>query len=209
MIQFDSTFEAIGRLPEFDESVVKVEPMFFNSDVSFCYRFGGPITKAFLRALPSGWENGIFDSRVHMLMKGWYPCIPGWHHDDVPRSASNGQPNYFNPEYRSEHIMATVNGDICPTKILNETIWVNDIREGDLVYKTWDKEIRERHSFRAENAKSNELYLFDWQSFHCGQKALKTGWRWFGRISRNTFRKPTNEIRTQVQVYLESVNEGW
>lgn len=37
------------------------------------------------------------------------------------------------------------------------------------------------------------------------------GWRWFGRISRNTDRVKTvtNEIRMNAQVYLEFPMEGW
>ena len=46
---------------------------------------------------------------------------------------------------------------------------------------------------------------------HTGQRANKSGWRWFIRLSRNTDRQKhmTNELRRQVQVYLEPATEGW
>jgi len=33
----------------------------------------------------------IIDVKVHMLMPGQYPCIPGWHLDMVPRDKDNNQ----------------------------------------------------------------------------------------------------------------------
>src|ERR1700749_4013133 len=69
--------------------VLKNEPMFFNSDLNFAYEAGGPATRSFIDALPDGWkaEPAVIDTRVHMLMPGWFPAIPGFHHDDVPRPA--------------------------------------------------------------------------------------------------------------------------
>jgi ribosomal protein L4 len=42
-----------------------------------------------------------------------------------------------------------------------------------------------------------------------GTRAVKNGWRLFIRASWNTDRKPTNEFRRQVQVYMENPMEGW
>ena len=41
-------------------------------------------------------------------------------------------------------------------------------------------------------------------------EGVGAGWRWFGRLSRNTdrVRKITNEVRQQAQVYLEFPMEG-
>ena len=60
-------------------------------------------------------------------------------------------------------------------------------------------------------AKDRTLVYFDWQSFHSGTKCISNGWRWFGRVSRNSDRvkKVTNEIRVNAQVYLEFPMEGW
>lgn len=42
-------------------------------------------------------------------------------------------------------------------------------------------------------------------------RANKDGWRWFARVSQSTNRADfiTNEIRNQVQVYMEFPMEGW
>lgn len=116
MIKFKSQIKLLGAMPSFDENIVKNEPMFFNASPIFAYENGGPITKAFLELTGMLDKPCVIDTRVHMLMKGWYPCIPGWHHDDVPRTTSTGQPNYKTPEYFAKHILGLVNGDICPTQ---------------------------------------------------------------------------------------------
>ena len=100
-MQFISTYLKRGDFfCNFPTEVIKNEPMFFNCDLAYAFKHGGEITKTFIAGLPEDWisYNPVLDSRVHMLMKNWYPCIPGYHHDDVPRSTSTGQPNYLSPE---------------------------------------------------------------------------------------------------------------
>lgn len=210
-------------LNQFSENDIKIEPMFFNASVDFAYDKGGPITKAFLEVMCSGWEKGVFDSRCHMLMPGWYPAIPGWHHDDVPRPSkiptgqhfmTAGQPDYNNSKYESRHIMGLVNGVICPTQFIFGKCEMQDVPPGELVYRQWHKEIEaliKEEKVKVIDCPDNHLVAFDWQAFHTGVKAVKNGWRWFGRISTNTDRMDniTNEIRRQVQVYLEFPMEGW
>ena len=198
--------------------------MHFNSDFKYAYENGGEITRSFLDALPEDWKNEplVFDSRVHMLMPGWYPAIPGWHHDDVPRAEiptgqhfiTGGQPDYDNPRYKSEHILGLVNAEICPTEFAIGNCLMPKIKEGDLIYREWHKEVElliEDNILQKHECEDRYLYHFDWQAFHSGTKAISNGWRWFGRVSRNTERvnKVTNEIRVNCQVYLEFPMEGW
>lgn len=205
----------------FTQDVVKNEPMIFNANISWAKGNGGPITRAFIQAFENDCEENdiqhgdcVFDSRVHMLMPGWYPCIPGWHHDDVPRSRGDGQPNYESPEYFSKHVMALVGADVCPTEFAIGSINI-DIPETGIVYEQWHSQIDEAirlgklQSLRIDE--SGRLVYFDAHSFHQGTRAVKGGWRWFGRISWNTerIRHMTNEIRNQVQVYLEYPHKGW
>lgn len=203
---------------------VKQEPMFFNADLGYAFTHGGPITRAFIEALPPDWVNNkaVFDSRVHMLMPGWYPAIPGWHHDDVPRPIippgqhfiTAGQPDYDNPRYRAEHIMGLVNAQVCPTKFALGNCTMPAIPEGELIYRRWHVEVEallKDGSLQLVEAPTNKLIHFDCDTFHTGDKAVSNGWRWFGRVSRNTDRlsQITNEMRQQVQVYLEFPMEGW
>lgn len=211
---FDSRIARGPFLPDFTQEQVKNEPMLFSCDWRAAQDLGGPLTQAFLARLGESWENEgvIIDSRVHMLMPGWFPCIPGWHHDDVPRERSDGQPNYHNPSYRSEHVMALVGGDICPTQFALGRHRLPDVPVGNVYYRDWhpmvDAQIASGNLDRVD-VPSNQLVFFDWQTMHQGQRARGNGWRWFIRASRNTTRLPTNELRRQVQVYLEAPMDGW
>lgn len=224
-VRFNSQVKQLGRFA--DESTndsIKTEPMFFNCDLQFAYENGGAITKSFIEALPTEWKvsKTIFDSRVHMLMPGWYPAIPGFHHDDVPRPkipvgqhfASAGQPDYDNMRYKSEHILGLVNASICPTVFACGQCEMPFIQDGELIYRKWNsvvEQLLKDGELSQIQAQDRTLYAFDWETFHTGQKAISNGWRWFGRVSRNTDRvnEVTNEIRQQVQVYLEFPMEGW
>lgn len=212
-MRFHSKLAYVGKFnSDWCVDTVKNEPMFFNCDLAYAYTHGGAITRSFIETLPEEWIscNPVLDSRVHMLMKDWYPCIPGWHHDDVPRSTATGQPNYTSPEYFSEHLMGLVNGDVCPTLFVQDTIEVSDPDPSVLQYEKWHKEI-EAISPNIVSAESGKYIQFDADTFHTGTKAVSSGWRWFIRLSRNTARQQnmTNEIRRQVQVYLENPIQGW
>lgn len=203
---------------------IKNERMFFNADLDFAAQFGGEITRSFIASLPPEWREGpaVFDSRVHMLMPGWFPAIPGFHHDDVPRPEipvgqhfiTAGQPDYENPRYHSDHICGLVNASVAPTEFALGDCTMPAIPEGGLIYRAWHAEVErllDEGKLARWQAPDRQLIRFDWQCFHTGTKALSNGWRWFGRVSRNTERtsKITNEIRSQVQVYLEFPMEGW
>lgn len=220
----DSRWETLpGRMQERDVLEVKNEPMLFNCDPQGAYSNGGPLTREFLLMLPDEWRDVpiVVDSRVHMLMPGWYPCIPGWHHDDVPRTRSDGQPNYGPGEFRSEHIMALVGGDICPTAFaLGEADFIEPAL-GDVIYAKWHHDVQGKlwgGELVQELVPSNRLIAFDDRTWHRGSAAVYSGWRFFIRASR--YYAPdgtpvprgnprTNEVRRQVQVYLDNVNSGW
>lgn len=222
---FDSSFVVGNPLPTFTQGEVKNEPMLFNCSLEAAMSLGGPITRSFILQTVRDSLNdnfarpAVIDTRVHMLMPGWFPCIPGFHHDDVPRTRSDGQPNYDTPEYRSTHVMALVNGDICPTEFAVGKITLPEIPIGEgLVYKKWHpiveelirtSELNNTHDVQRMPVPTNKLIYFDDHAIHQGVRAVNGGWRWFGRITYGSDRKPTNETRRQVQVYLEFPMEGW
>jgi hypothetical protein len=212
-----------GVVPEFDQLTIKNEPMLFNCDYEHALELGGPVTKTVLSNLPRDWRDVplVIDSRVHMLMPGWIPCIPGWHHDDVPRTREDGQPNYGPDQPRSQHIVCLLNGDICPTAFATGTLDFAMPGLGKVIYgelhEVVEQAIHDGH-LTLSHAPSNRLVLFDDRTWHTGTSALSNGWRFFIRISRyfSPAGQPiargnerTNELRRQVQVYLPAVNGGW
>lgn len=225
--RFSSAYHVGDSLGDFSEKVVKDEPMFFSATPRFAYDKGGIITRTFLRTalaeLGTQWcfdeqNKGLcFDSRVHMLMPGWFPCIPGWHHDDVPRSRFDGQPNYDTPEFSSKHCLALINGDICPTEFaVGKAEYPKIEQDQGNVYEVWH-DITEAHiragRLARESVPTNRLIWFNNHSFHQGTRAVKRGWRWFGRLSWDAGyedgRPHANEIRRQVNVYMDTPFKGW
>lgn len=218
MMTFDSRFRAVGMMPAgFTQKQIKDEPMLFSSSVEFAFQNGGPITASFLSNLPREFffdETATIDTRVHMLMPGWYPCIPGWHHDDVSRNTPTGQPNYIEPAYRTRHVLGLVNADIAPTEFLEGPVQVSEPDESGVIYKAWDSEIRQQiergdHAFAVHKINDRVLYEFDDTTFHRGTAAVARGWRWFGRVTIGRTRQEAPEIRRQVQVYMSDINAGW
>lgn len=215
-LHFNSTIKHIGRLAAFSQEQIKAEKMLFSASVGLAEYCSGPITRAFLSCLRQAegaeWDAAIIDSRVHMLMVGWYPCIPGWHLDDVPRTRADGQPDHKEPKYRARHAMAVV-GDCSLTEFFIGETRLPDVPIGKgIVYGEWNKAINQHIGFapyRVRQVSDGDVLLFDWQSFHRGVPATKNGWRFFIRATINTDREFFNEVRQQVQVYLPAPEAGW
>ena len=211
------------RMVDFTQDEVRREPMLFNCDAASAARLGGPITRAFLSRLPEDFVGGplVVDTRVHMLMPGWYPCIPGWHHDDVPRTRADGQPNYGPDQDRSEHVSCLVGIDVARTKFATGTAHFSEVPVGSVVYDAWHREVVSKIRagvLRGWRAPMGALVRFDDRTWHRGAAATGNGWRWFGRASRYfdgrghriDRRNPrTNEVRSQVQIYMARANAGW
>lgn len=210
-----------GVLAERSSHEIKNEPMLFNCDLEGATRLGHTLTHEFISLLPDHWKAGdlVIDSRSHMLMPSWYPCIPGWHHDDVPRSRSDGQPNYEDG-LRAEHIFALVGGDICRTEFALGCAEFEVPALGRTIYADWHQEvarlIRDDVLSRI-SVPTNKLVQFNDRSWHRGTAAVGASWRWFIRASRYRLNgvpvpRPnvrTNEVRNQVQVYMPTINAGW
>lgn len=215
-IQIDSGAYTFSRMQAvWLEETVKAEPMFYGASVDFASEYGGPITRAFLKAaFTQPWQGARLDTKVTMLIPGFYPCIPGWHHDDVPRERSDGQPEYFNPSYRSEHMTAIVgtNWEVCKTEFALGKASFFDVPLGEKYYKRWHPYVEELITNGWLNRKSLEygdIVHFNDRTWHRGTQAAGFGWRWFARITKGSKAPIVNEIRNQVQVYLADPIEGW
>lgn len=181
-----------------------------------------PLQSLFLN-LPLSWQEAdvLIDTRVHMLMPGWYPCVPGWHHDAVPRTRPDGQPNYAEDQMRAEHVLMILGDDIAGTEFIEGDFELTDPEKLSGVYACWHREVSQqiKESWSVgtvEQAKPGEIILFNDRTFHQGVPATGTGWRYFVRVSRffNPDGTPTkvpakNEVRHQSQIYTPQPFAGW
>lgn len=193
-------------------------PQFFRGSLDYVYRMGGPLYRRILNAAPlqNNRRHISIDSRVHMLMPGWWPCIPGWHCDDFYRP-NNGRPNDGQPDLRGIARDPSLNsmhhglvlGSVAPTEFLDEPIELDDeVLDAPVVSAACHAEI-ERLKPRTTFAKPGEFISFDALVLHRGVQAKKAGWRLFVRITESDHYEPLNEIRTQTQVYLSDAGAGW
>ncbi|PXA91200.1 hypothetical protein DMC25_06505 [Caulobacter sp. D4A] len=215
-----SQFRVGASLPAFSQEEIAAETMLFSASPRFAYDNGGPITRAFLEAVNPDIDaiEGVLDTRVHMLMRGMWPCIPGWHLDDVPRTRPDGQPDLSNPD-NAQHVLALIGGEVSPTEFAVGTWSFPEVPVGSdrNVWDVYDEAVTNalaECSLVSVYAPSNRLVWFDSRAFHRGTSANAPGWRWFGRLSNSRAakaagRKPRNQIRSQVQVYLQDPRLGW
>ncbi len=186
-------------LPETTQEEIKKEPMLHRADRLFALENGGPLTKHFLQAL--SWHIDIpilIDSRVHMLMPGMFPAIPGWHGDDVPRERADGQPNYINPSYKSDHCMA-IWGDCSLTQFASGSFSMEIPPLGAKIYKVWNEQIdalcaKNEHS--TTTVPERRMAYFDWMSWHRAMPATHRGFRFFIRATKGSNLSTRNEIFT-------------
>lgn len=211
---FDSQIQEGEPLLDATQGMIKDEPMMHKASYEFAWNHAGVLTQRFLFALPDNWKNNktVIDSRGHMLMEGWYPCIPGWHHDDIPRDRSDKQPDYAGLRYKAEHCMAIWGGNSLTEFAIGRAVFP-EIELGKTVYEEYHRmvedEIVNGGQLRRVKVKPCVPTFFDWQTWHQGTPATGFGFRFFIRATRNTDRKPDNEIRRNANVYMPAIMGGW
>lgn len=184
---------------------IENEPILFQSSFDFAMENGGNITREFLIKLPDT-ENVLIDSRVHMLMPGWYPAIPGWHLDYVPRSLPNAQPDLAQTDHQIHYMCIIGNGISNPEFICQPIELIID--ENKPIYSQCNEQITQIKPDTIEIA-DNNIWKFSSKDFHQAVPAKKDGWRFFIRASYNTGKIPVNKIRKQCQVYLPHGFKAW
>ena len=168
-------------------------------------------------------EYWSVDTRVHMLMKGMIPCIPGWHHDDVQRSGKDNQPDYDH-ELRAMHAIFLINADVAPTEFaVGIAPFESHSGEGSM-YGQWSKEVDAHIAVdRLKVVKSPDCQwvYFDDRSWHRGVECpVKFGHRLFIRVGMHyrmvdgerVFEQPpsrANQVRRNAQVYMQYPAQGW
>lgn len=199
-------WESVGILQDWRQDTIRQEPMLFSCDVDHAYEYGGPITANFLNSLRDlgvAMDRLVIDSRTHMLMPGWYPAIPGWHIDGL-RRPDGGQPAWDNRPVADIHYVSVV-GNTAMTEFVAEPVKMPTPKTR--VYEEWDRYLNDE-PVHTEFIRPNEILAFGSSDLHRATPATQRSWRFFIRASDAEF-TPTNETRTQVQVYLDSINAGW
>lgn len=186
---------------------------FYRASGEFAAEYGGEFFISLLSSVDlSGGKYVSIDSRVHMLMPRWYPCIPGWHCDDFYRPEGQPALEHLLPV---KHYCLVLGTDVCTTEFVWQPL---DLPSPTEIYEAYGSdrplyahynEMIEERGVKTRRLRSGEVVRFDGLDFHRGLPAKRAGWRAFIRITVSDHREPRNEIRNQTQVYLTAPFEGW
>lgn len=201
-----------------------------NASIEDAIRYGGDITKAAIGAmkLRNDRKNLIVDVKIHMLMPGFYPAIPGWHCDGVPRGTGMNPLSKENPRMdlqilinegklpgiRPTRYHMLVTGAGCLTEFVNGPIQLDDNSpdwKTSKIYARMNEQVENREAPRI-TVPSCQVTEFDWWDIHRGVQAKVHEWRYFIRVAEIDIAEPEKDlrkvIRTQHQVYAPA-NFSW
>ena len=235
-IDFLPQIKTVATIAEhFTTEEIKNEPMLFQADWDFATRFGGPLTRRILTTLRNTPEfnnayqlahsnklNLVIDTRVNMVMQGWYPSIPGWHCDDVPRSEKYAQPDFSQRKDACQHFTIVLSDTDMPDLFTGAGVSGTEYLttpttlsvDPEAVWKSVDSLLNDMLAAEVlgpsptKFLKDGELLQFNQQALHRTSPARVAGWRLFFRCSF-TYRKATNEVRRQAQAYIPLDKAGW
>lgn len=226
MITFNRTDPVLGRsIPTPSQDQIEEIPNIRQASVEDAIEHGGPVLAATLSAmnLRGDRRHIIVDTKVHLLMPGWIPAIPGWHTDGVPRGAQmdpagKGEPNLAaqadgrvtSPRY---HLLVT--GEHCPTRFLSGPINLDiPLDVGADLYKVMTAQVGAAVAagHPTFTTPDSTVVEWDWWNVHTAQQASGRGWRLLVRVTETDHIPPRVDprdfIRRQSMVFAP-LDFGW
>lgn len=217
---FNSNISKIGQVDGFaDRGVIHDEPMIFSGSPEFTQGAGGTLTNMVLRELHSELydmqlfcentqQHVVIDTRSHMLMPGFRPAIGGWHCDAYPRR-NGSQPDLHADVENNYHIVCFISDNregVSRTEFVDDgyTLALANINP-ERVWHSVDSLVRKDSPIKTQM--DGEILKFSQSTLHRATPAIRSGWRWWMRISCY-YNPPHNQIRKQVQVYGPE-NQSW
>lgn len=212
-----------SSIEEPDVNLIKNTFGLFRASVEDALRYGGDITREAIGAMNirNDKKYVLVDVKVHMLMKGFCPAIPGWHTDGVPRpnmsDTGKGAPDIFlQEEMESPRFHLLTTGDHCSTLFTNARQVTLDVpaEPSNRLYADVNRQMTKHVEAGTYQTftKPRQVVEFDWWELHTAQYADKFGWRYLIRVTESDTMAPLTNLRdilkTQAQVYTPA-NIGW
>lgn len=219
-----SPLEYSGSIEQPSSDIIKTTMGLWNASLDDAIKFGGDLTRMAIGAanLRHDKKYCIVDTKVHMLMPGMSPAIPGWHTDGVPRGSRKNPQDKAPPDIKMQEAMESprfhllVTGTGCLTVFaLNEIKLVVPCPPSTDLYASVDKQMKlaiERDEVKTVEAQSCRVCEWDWWQLHTAKVATIHEWRWLIRITETDYQTPEHDlrriIRQQQSVYVPQ-NFGW
>lgn len=214
----------------YDTKDLKNTPSLWNVSLDDAIRFGGDVTRSALSGLTliGDRKHVTVDTKIHMLMPGMIPAIPGWHTDGVPRqhdgTPSGGSPllqrqEELDAEGKAPHYHLLISGDFCSTEFLDRVIaWDPPGRQElyaemtSYVSNYTERYAETYHRYPVYTLPGYQWVTWDWWNIHRAVESSAHGWRFLIRVTESDFLPPQTDprefIRTQNQVYIP-MQYGW
>jgi len=226
---FNTTAPQIGNSIEwFSQDTIEGSLNLRQASLEDAMRYGGPITRQAISAMDFVGDKKyiVVDTKIHMLLPGMCPSIPGWHTDGVPRGdsldpAGTGEPRLeaqLNAESPHYHLLVT--DDHCPTRFINEPMQLSLKPTGSQLYEDMTNQVNAMISDLKDvgspvevfDTPPNTVVEWDWWNIHTALTATRRGWRYLIRVTETDHIKPRTSpndfIRTHSQVYVPTAY-GW
>lgn len=230
-VLFNRSQPLVGKsIEEPSQELIENTPTLARCGIEDAAVYGGILTREALGAMEFRGDRKyiIVDTKVHMLMPGFIPSIPGWHTDGVPRGDEGLNPNNHGaPNLRAQveahpddapryHILVT--GTHAPTQFFTEPLFLSFAEDvGTDLYRQMTTDIDSWLALRGESAHlfdtpPSTVVEWDWWNVHRAKQATGRGWRFLIRVTETDHivpRKSPNEfIRRQNMVYAPTTF-GW
>ena len=223
---FNRNEPTIGKsIEQPSQELIKNTLGLHNASLEDALKYGGELTRQAIGAMDLQFtkKNIIVDTKIHMLLPGMCPAIPGWHNDGVPRGNSldptiKKQPNIHAQEEMDSPIFhLLVTGESCRTRFVKERnidLEVPDEPSSKL-YEMVSNQIEnklKRNQLTSYDAPGCTAIMWDWWEVHTGTFAKSHEWRFLIRVTESDIQEPKTDlrdiIRTQQQGYMP-INFGW
>jgi hypothetical protein len=232
MMRFNrNTMRTAGAIVPPTEDVIRNATGLLRASLDDAVKYGGELTRAALGAmrLRNDREHMTVDVKVHMLMPGMNPAIPGWHTDGAPRPLGLDppykHPSGINPPdlrlqegRRPPRYHLLITGQNARTQFLldrNVEIDIPSQPPTPDLYKFVTAKVDqlvEYHDCVAWAIEPCKVWEWDWWDLHRGVPAKEHGWRYLIRATESDDVEPLSDlrqvIRSQQQVYV-SERFGW
>jgi hypothetical protein len=191
----------LGTLPSPEGDALTHENPLFAADGRFAHARGGPITRAFLEALPPGWDPAglVVDSTLVWLGRGFVPNGWRWFHREPCPGRAGGAWDVANGEMDVEHV-ACVFGPSTAEVLVGELDLAAlpalagpepDLRARHAVLAAWRVEGR----LGARAVPEATLYHFGATTFQRFLPATAPGFHLWLRATRGSRRPVVNGMR--------------
>ena len=208
--EFTPTFHTIDHIDALPlASVLTEERSMYQASMDFALHSGGPITRQFINKLPfSFFDNVLVDVRVHSLQKGYYPAIPGWHLDWLPRTNKGEDPIVETiPDY--DHVVLIV-AETSLTEFVAEPSALVLPDKGAFEHANSELNLfKDVANLKTDHVISGDMVQFTSRDWHRPSPAEGNEWRLLIRASRIDHKKPSNQLVTQSQVYIPIQEASW